>query len=106
MIKINDSGQYERIIGELEVRKQNIDAIFQEVTANMATIDDTDIWTGLAQKEFSNKYKELASNYEVIKNGLNTYTRFLRNIIEGYKEQERQAQKNIESNSVKLDVNS
>ncbi len=56
MIKINSSENIERIIIEIEKREKRIEEIFNETNANMETINDTEIWTGLAQKEFSGKY--------------------------------------------------
>ena len=106
MIRINDSDKFERIIGDIENSAKRIDEIFQETTSNMETIDDTEIWTGLAQKEFSMKYKELSNNYGIINNSLKIYTNFLRQTVIDYKKSELQTFKNMENNNVQLDVNS
>ena len=106
MIRINDSSKIERIISELESREQRIEEIFQETNGNMERINDTDIWTGLAQKEFSRKYGELASNYDNIEKSIKTYIKLIRQAVEDYKEIEARTSRDIETNSVTLDVNS
>ena len=85
---------------------ERIEEIFRNTTANMQTIDDTDIWTGLAQKEFSNQYRKLASNYGTIQSSMSTYINLMRQTITDYKELENQRRIDIENNSTDLDVNS
>ena len=72
----------------------------------MDTINDTDIWTGLAQSNFSSKYKELSSNYETINNSLNIYINFMKQTVKDYKQHESQTMTNMETNNIQLDVNS
>ena len=106
MIVIKDTSRYESIVNEIEASKNNIASIFEKATENMKKIDDTDTWTGLAQKEFSNKYNQLASNYDAIKNGIDTYIRFMRQAEADYKEIELQTRSNVETNGNQFDVNS
>lgn len=106
MIVIKDTNRYESIVNEIEASKNNIEKIFEKVNANMKKIDDTDTWTGLAQKEYSSKYNELASNYEPIKRSLETYIKFMRQTETDYKEIEMQARRDIDTNRNNLDVNS
>ena len=106
MIRIKDSGRCENIINNIEVSTQRIEEILRETSTLLKKVDDTDTWTGLAQKEFSNKNRELESNYSAINNSLRTYVGFARQVIEDYKEVEGQTNRNIETNSVQLDVNS
>ena len=106
MIRINSSENIERIIIEIEKREKRIEEIFNETNANMETINDTEIWTGLAQKEFSRKYGQLASNYEAIQESIKTYVKVIRQAVEDYKEMDLQRSKDVETNNVTLDVNS
>lgn len=106
MIRINDSAKFESIVNNIEVSSNNIEQLFQRVTENMKKIDDTDIWTGLAQKEFSIKYNDLASNYSAINSSLDTYISFMRQTLEDYKEFENQTYKDVDTNNVQLNVNS
>ena len=106
MIIINDSEKFESIINNIDNSSKKIEEIFNETSANMETVNDTDIWTGVAQKEFSNKYKELSNNYEAINNSLKIYINFLKQTIADYKELETQTNNDIETNNIQLDVNS
>ena len=106
MIEIKDSQKFESIITNIEQSKQRIEEIFRNTTTNMQTIDDTDVWTGLAQKEFSNQYRKLASNYGAIQASMNTYINLMRQAITDYKELENQRRIDIENNGTDLDVNS
>ena len=72
----------------------------------MEIINDTEILAGLAQKEFSRKYGQLASNYEAIKESIKTYVKVIRQAVEDYKEMDLQRSKDVETNNVTLDVNS
>ena len=106
MIEIKDSGKYESVITKIESSKVKIEDIFRNTTANMETINDTEIWTGLAQKEFSNQYKKLASNYGAIRESMETYIKLMRQTIEEYKAIENQRRIDVETNKTELDVNS
>ena len=106
MIRINDSAKFENIIANIENSERVIEEIFEQTTSNVGRVNDTDLWSGIAQKEFSEKYNKLSTNYEPIKESLKTYIKFLKQTIADYKEYEEQARTDIEKNNVQLDVNS
>ncbi len=106
MIRINDSDKFESIVSNIENSKKEIERIFKETTNNIERTNNPEIWSGIAQEEFSNKYKLLSSNYEPINNSLDIYIRFMKQTIEDYKEFEEKTKSNIEKNNIELDVNS
>ncbi len=106
MISISDSNSFENVISKMETSNNNIKEILEKVNVTTSKVDDTDIWTGLAQKEFTNKYNELKSNYDDVNNSLTENVKFLKEIIDKYKTAEDQANRNIDNNDIKLDVNS
>ncbi len=68
MISISDSNSFENVISKMETSNNNIKEILEKVNVTTSKVDDTDIWTGLAQKEFTNKYNELKSDYDDVIN--------------------------------------
>lgn len=106
MISISDSNSFENVISKMETSNNNIKEILEKVNVTTSKVDDTDIWTGLAQKEFTNKYNELKSNYDDVNNSLTENVKFLKEIIDKYKTAEDQANRSIDNNDIKLDVNS
>lgn len=97
---------FENIILDLERRKENMRNIFDRADKNIERINETDVWTSPAEREFYSKYKELSSNYNEIINGINSYINFLRNALSNYKTLENTTNQDIDSNSTTLDVNS
>lgn len=106
MIRINDSEKFESIVSNIENSEKAIEDLFQETTTNVERVNDPEIWSGIAQKEFSNKYKLLSNNYDPIKESLKTYIKFLKQTIADYKEYEEQTRNDIEINNEQLDINS
>ncbi len=106
MITITSSNDFENIVHNMEASNSKIASIFEETTASIAKLNTENSWEGIAQKQFISKYESLQSNYEIINNSMLKNVNFLKNIIESYKETENQINKNIDSNSLELNVNS
>ena len=51
---------FENIILDLERRKENMRNIFDRADKNIERINETDVWTSPAEREFYSKYKEQA----------------------------------------------
>ena len=106
MIRINDSGKFESIIGNIEQSANKIAEIFERANTNMEKINGTDTWSGPTQEECYNKYKELSGNYGNINKSLTTYVNFLRQTISDYIKTEHALGSDINTNANNFDVNS
>ena len=106
MIVIKDSGQFSNIITSIEKSTNRIKEIFDNVDTNMAKVNGTEIWSGKAQEEFINKYKELSSFYEVINDSLNQYVNFMKTTLSNYVALENKINSDADNNSATLNVNS
>lgn len=84
-IIITDSDAFEDVIRNFEKTLPEIKKIFENELRITQSIDGTPIWTGEAQKAFSEKYKELALNFPVIEESVDIYTKFLKKVINDYK---------------------
>jgi uncharacterized protein YukE len=105
MIVIKDSGKFSNIIMSMEKSSNRIKEIFDKVNSNMETINGTDIWSGKTQEEFSKKYKELSSNYDVINDSLSKYIQFMKTTLDNYVALENKIGNDADRNNNTLDVN-
>ena len=71
----------------------------------MEKIDNTDTWTGEVQKKIYAKYNEISNCYNPIVESLETYIKFLENVVSNYKRFEENVNNNLENNFDELNVN-
>ena len=97
---------FENTINKIEDSYQNIMDIFEEEKIYIERINETETWTGEAQRTIYKKYKQLEKNYEPIEETLKIYINFLRNTLDSYKKLEDHLIQNLSNNNSNLDVNS
>ena len=104
-IYIKDFDSYENIINKFEESLAKITEIFSKQNQNFEKINRTETWTGKAQENTYKKYIELESKYGNIEESLLTCIRFMKKTLEDYKNADKQTDKDLEDNSIELNVN-
>lgn len=100
MVTINDESKFENIILNIENEAKKIREIFEKSNNNIEKINGTEVWSGIVQEEFVNKYKELSNNYANVNESLNTYIKFMRNIVNNYKNLDRKLTNEVDNNVI------
>ena len=106
MIVINNSQEFESVIGNLENSNRRIEELFNNQTALVNTVRGNALWQGANQESFHKKYDELSENYKDIEATLATYTKFLHTTLENYTNLENKINADADNNDVQLDVQS
>ena len=105
-IVINDSEQFETIIGNFRNTVTEIDNIFINENINFGNIEESSTWEGELQQSIVDKYNELSINYDTIIESLNGFADFMQDTLNAYKALENSLDKNLDNNAEDLTVNS
>ena len=105
-IIISDTFEFQRLIDILNSSLDRINDLFEKEKLEMENINATDIWTGEVQKRTYDKYQQLSKSYDSVSESLGIYIKFLQNTVDQYINAEETIDRNIETNSDNIDVNS
>lgn len=105
-ITITDSDKFEEVITSLESSYNKLKDIKENEKVNKEVINETDVWTGNAQKSMYNKFDELINIYEQVNYSLDIYIKFLKKTLEDYKLLNEEISRNIEKVENELNINS
>jgi len=104
-ITIKNSADFELVISKLESTLPTIREVFSSIDNNIDSINGTELWYGKTQDTLCKKYFEFRENYEFINNSFENYIKFLKIVLNDYKNAENKINSSIESNLKNLDVN-
>ena len=104
-IIIEDSNEFENIIGKIEKSAKKVKEIFEKEKSNVESINSTSTWSGDTQKVIYSKHTELQKNFEPIEEALNLYIEFLKKTLNDYKAFEAKTMENMSNNDFELNVN-
>ena len=104
-IIITDSNKFEKIIEELENTIPAIQNSFLAQDRNFNIINDPNNYKGDCQRVLNEKYTKMRKNYESIQDSLTNYVKFLKIIVNNYREYEKSINEIINDNLDNLDVN-
>ena len=105
-ITITDSDKFSEVINSLEASYNKIKEIKENEKINKELINETDIWTGTAQKSMYNKYDELINIYDQVDYSLDIYIKFLKKTLEDYKLINDEINRNVDLLEKEFNVNS
>lgn len=103
---ITDTAQFEEVIKSLESSYSKIKDIFTEEKSNKELINETDTWSGNAQKAMYEKYTKLSDNFQDIETSIKLYIVFLKKVLEEYTTIDKEISKNLDILENELEVNS
>lgn len=103
-IVITNSSEFEQVINVFESTLSDIKQSFENELKITATIDDTEIWKGDANKAFTHKYKELSKNYKVIEDSIEIYIKFLKKALQDYEEMDKKISTAAEKVTDRLNI--
>ena len=103
-LKIVSFAEFSEAIDELTEEYIKLKDIFRNQKKNAEKINETDTWTGEAQRAMYAKYMELNSNYDPIEYSLEVFIKFLIKTRDDYTLISKAIEKNIEDFAETLDV--
>ena len=104
-IMIN-SEAFEDYITKFDAKIGEIEDTLYELSNTMKVIDgNNEIWKSKTAVAVHDKFKEVESNFEGIKNELGIYSLFLKDVLQDYKDEEEREETRIDNNDSYLDVN-
>lgn len=105
-LQIKNFSEFEEVVRELTLSYEKMKDIFANQKANAEKVNETDIWTGEAQRAMYEKYNTLNGNYSPIEYSLDVYIKFLNKAKEDYRLMNEAIAKNADEFAESLDVNS
>ena len=105
-LKINNFAEFEETITLLTESYNKMKDVFDKQRKNAEKVNETDTWTGRAQKSMYGKYKALNDNFAPIEYSLDLYIKFLNKTKEDYRLANEEIAKNVDEFAQSLDVNS
>ena len=103
-LKINNFAEFEETISELTESYKKMQDVFANQKKNAEKVNETDTWTGKAQRSMFEKYKALNGNYDPIEYSLDLYIKFLNKTKEDYRLVNEEIAKNVDEFAQSLDV--
>lgn len=105
-IKIVSFAKYLETVRELREQHERLKSLFENQRRNAEKVNETDTWTGRAQRAMYEKYLELNGNYAPIEYSMGVFIDFLRKTADDYMLINQAIERNIDSFIESLDVNS
>ena len=103
---MSSAEEFENRISMIREASKNIKRIFENENINIETINNTDIWYGIANQAFYEKYNDLKNNYNGIENSLDNIVRFLEGVLNSYKATNNSINNDINAMDDSLNINS
>ena len=99
------SEEFESIIENIEASSNNIEELFKKIDETMNKLHNNDVWQGMANESYFNRYKTLNLLFPKVNTTLDNYIKFLRTTLDNYTRLENTINKSADDNSTSLDVN-
>lgn len=102
---MSNAEEFENGISKIRDASNNIKRIFANENNNIETINNTEIWYGITDQAFYEKYKEFRNNYAGIENSLDNIVKFLEGVLNSYKATNESINNNINSLADTFNIN-
>ena len=99
------SEEFESIIESIETSSNNIEEVFKKIDKTMDKLHNNDVWQGMANESYYNRYKTLSILFPKVNMTLDNYIKFLKTTLDNYTRLENTINQSADNNSTSLDVN-